>query len=1201
MRNAWWRALIGATAALGISVGGCRGLARSRAREGPPPTTSLSTRADTRPTEAQGMDPSRALLPLQSIPPVATMPVPTEDPNREIPSQALKHYLSARELFQAWMNTDAIDELQKALRYDPGSPECHLLLGRAAVRAGNLAQARNHLLEAAKLRPDSVVCQYLLGWLAMGSKDSAEAIRRFRLALACSDAAADRAETILTRYYLGEELFAGGYLSAAIEQLEAFEKAIADPRGSFWQNRELFTLVRSRRARPAVLIGQAALGLHRYAQAAEAFSLALKDDPNDLQIKARYAQALSRSGARDEALKIARGLALTTNQSQAGVELMGWIYKDMGRPRELAAELQRLIAEHPDRSDLGVLLAETLVALGQKGEAERLLRRLIKEHPKLAVTYERLALLLESQGRFSEALHVLSEAVTADPEAHIRALRVVAHFAGRTKTVEEVAARAETLLSGDPKNYALSYVIGVLAYGADRQELAARCLNRAIDIRPDFQPAYLSLGRLHLDRFRWQEAIDVVKRAADAGQKSAALTYVLARGYDGLDKIDLAESAYREVIKEDPKSVLAMVSLGEVYERVGHRNKAQREYQNALRISPGNDHAGERLIRLLLSQGEHNQARDELERFRRAGGSGPAIGRCLAIMASRGEMARYRKLLGDLLNEAPKEVETRYDLATSFYATKDYDKASEQVDEILKTAPGHQNARFLMAELCRKRLDFDGAGKVISGLLREHPNREAWLLAMSEIHLDLQDYAKAFGVMESLLKEATDAQRRRVYQIRLIGAYTAAGEHDRAAAVAEAWLKEDPASVMARRVLIESLQESGRHDRAIQLAKQWVATAPPAPPDKRKDAADDEPEDEEDEGDEKPDAAADLVGRPGTGDPRQASRGLLISAYMAAKQYDRALETLAGWMEADPSNRWLMGQMWFALTGAKRHADAIELVRSILASGKQTQTYRLMLAQSYQKATQYDRALAVLAEVPPGDRTAQADMLEIDILTSAKRFDQAERRAQQIVSRHKDEQARLAYSRMLLVPVYHRIGRQDLAEKEMVKIYAKQPKDPTINNDLGYTWADAGRHLDEAERMLRFALGEEPRSAAYMDSLGWVFYKKGDFQSAERYLSKAVRAQGGQDAVIHDHLGDVFWRLGNKASAAKTWRKAVELSLKEQAEGKEPSDPQTLPRVRAKLSELERGGIPAVAEVVGTTAATSRAAQGGPASAPGSR
>ena len=141
--------------------------------------------------------------------------------DKDLPAQAVKHYLAARDLFNQYMDAEAIAELERALRYDPGSYECHLLLGRAALRSGNLGLARSHLRQAAKLYPNDIHCQCLLGLVALKDNDFDEALKRFRLGLICPNADPGSALTVSTHLGLGNVLLKKGYLSAAIKQAQA--------------------------------------------------------------------------------------------------------------------------------------------------------------------------------------------------------------------------------------------------------------------------------------------------------------------------------------------------------------------------------------------------------------------------------------------------------------------------------------------------------------------------------------------------------------------------------------------------------------------------------------------------------------------------------------------------------------------------------------------------------------------------------------------------------------------------------------------------------------------------------------------------------------------------------------------------------------------------------------------------------------------
>jgi tetratricopeptide (TPR) repeat protein len=146
--------------------------------------------------------------------------------------------------------------------------------------------------------------------------------------------------------------------------------------------------------------------------------------------------------------------------------------------------------------------------------------------------------------------------------------------------------------------------------------------------------------------------------------------------------------------------------------------------------------------------------------------------------------------------------------------------------------------------------------------------------------------------------------------------------------------------------------------------------------------------------------------------------------------------------------------------------------------------------------------------------------------------------------------------RYLLSGLYVDLGQIDKASEQLKALLAKDPSNPTYNNDLGFIWADRGINLAEAEKLIRKALEEDRKlrkkinpdlkpeqdrdNAAYLDSLGWVLYRQGKAREARPYLEEAVKQKDGQHVEILDHLGDVYWALGEKAEALAAWRKALE-------------------------------------------------------------
>jgi len=76
--------------------------------------------------------------------------------------------------------------------------------------------------------------------------------------------------------------------------------------------------------------------------------------------------------------------------------------------------------------------------------------------------------------------------------------------------------------------------------------------------------------------------------------------------------------------------------------------------------------------------------------------------------------------------------------------------------------------------------------------------------------------------------------------------------------------------------------------------------------------------------------------------------------------------------------------------------------------------------------------------------------------------------------------------------VLHRSGATAQAIARMRELLEVNPRNAAAMNFIGYTLADRGEQLDEAEQLVRRALAIHPDNGAYLDSLGWVQFRRGD-------------------------------------------------------------------------------------------------------------
>lgn len=119
-------------------------------------------------------------------------------------------------------------------------------------------------------------------------------------------------------------------------------------------------------------------------------------------------------------------------------------------------------------------------------------------------------------------------------------------------------------------------------------------------------------------------------------------------------------------------------------------------------------------------------------------------------------------------------------------------------------------------------------------------------------------------------------------------------------------------------------------------------------------------------------------------------------------------------------------------------------------------------------------------------------------------------------------------------------GRMAEAEKQFRALLADKPDDAGVLNYLGYSLADRGMKLPEAEHYVARAVELEPDSGAYRDSLGWVHYKQGKSTQAVADLEQAQK-QLPNDETVQDHLGDAYAAVGDKANAWLRWKRAESL------------------------------------------------------------
>ncbi|HEY9161542.1 MAG TPA: tetratricopeptide repeat protein [Desulfomonilia bacterium] len=269
------------------------------------------------------------------------------------------------------------------------------------------------------------------------------------------------------------------------------------------------------------------------------------------------------------------------------------------------------------------------------------------------------------------------------------------------------------------------------------------------------------------------------------------------------------------------------------------------------------------------------------------------------------------------------------------------------------------------------------------------------------------------------------------------------------------------------------------------------------------------------------------------------ARLALADLYILTGRNKDAIAQLKALLEIYP-NREVMHKLAILEIDDGMYADAIELLNT------QTQLmpeekYYLAIAYSGQK--DFDRAIALLKEIE-NDPQLKCDVsiLKSSILEdmgkSGEAFDELKNTWEKV---SKETSCREVGYRLATALEEKGMINEGLAVAE--SILSADPNDAMMLNFVGYLWADQGRNLEKAKKMISDALTARPDDGFIMDSMGWVLYKSGKPAEAVPYMEKALKKYP-DEPLINEHMGDIQYKLGRNKTALEYYQKAKANSKK---------------------------------------------------------
>jgi tetratricopeptide (TPR) repeat protein len=492
---------------------------------------------------------------------------------------------------------DALRELDAASLLEPQRMDPHLLRGLVLQASGRFAESGAAFRSAASLdASDPVTAYHVLSHAA--ASDDAENAQRAREALAAA-----------YRRLLKDG--APG-TSSGFARLELFSYRLADT--------PVVPLV-------AYANGYEHIGRGEYDSAIAEFRKAAASDPLITDRAARSASFMQavgalRKGRLADARSALEGTAALTDSSEAH-RVLGLVYWADSQDDKSIEQLEIAIQRNPRDERSRLMLARVLTSAGRDSDAERALQDTLAVLPDSALAHWWLGLGYERLARFAAARREF-ELVAVDAIAGRGRLDAsIGRLAGNARDFPgaiEAFARAVIASPGDP---AVHKQLAAVFLQQDRAEDAFVELVAALLIDPRDAGAHASIGQIHLNAGRYNEAVDALRRAVELSADYTEARYTLATALmrsgntqDAAREFERVEQAQRQMLADQRRNMSLDVLKEEAALRTaeGSYDRAAALWQKVIDREPdrSSNHLG--LAAALIGAGRIDAAITHYER-----------------------------------------------------------------------------------------------------------------------------------------------------------------------------------------------------------------------------------------------------------------------------------------------------------------------------------------------------------------------------------------------------------------------------------------------------------------------------------------------------------------------------------------------------------------------------------------------------------
>ena len=286
--------------------------------------------------------------------------------------------------------------------------------------------------------------------------------------------------------------------------------------------------------------------------------------------------------------ELERAVALDSRNAEF-LKSLGNAQKAIGKLDDAIASYRRSLRIAPDYPPSLYNLAATLRETGNLSEAEQHFRRLRELDPNDVETLFHLGGLLAARSQFVESVAVYRDALRLTPDNPYLWMALGKASEGIPGRLEESMRCLQRAVELRPDLADAHYGLGFVQAKLGMIGAAVASYQRALELEPGAVNALNDLGNILRDEGRFDEAIALYRRALAVSPDHAAVHCNLGNALLSQDRLDEAIASYRRSVHLTPDFALAHFNLGNALSLNGQRDDALRCFATVLQLEP--DHA----------------------------------------------------------------------------------------------------------------------------------------------------------------------------------------------------------------------------------------------------------------------------------------------------------------------------------------------------------------------------------------------------------------------------------------------------------------------------------------------------------------------------------------------------------------------------------------------------------------------------------